>query len=46
MLKIHHVIPILCVANVTASIRYYTEVLGFERSWDWGDPPTFGAAVS
>jgi uncharacterized glyoxalase superfamily protein PhnB len=42
--------PILNVANVAASLRYYTEVLGFACSWTWtpttgfgqtAEPPTF-----
>jgi len=41
-MKFHHVTPILYCSNVVNSIRYYTEVLGFENSWDWGTPPTFG----
>lgn len=24
-------------------MRYYTEKLLFQKLWDWGDPPTFGA---
>jgi len=41
-MKFHHVTPILYSRNVIDSIRYYTEVLGFENSWNWGTPPTFG----
>ena len=32
--------PILPVADVAASIRFYREVLGFRIGWTWGDPPT------
>jgi len=46
MLKISQVVPILNVSDVAASLRYYTEVLGFESQWDWGTPPTFGGACS
>jgi len=35
-------VPILNVRNVPASIDYYVHKLGFEKEWDWGDPPTFG----
>jgi catechol 2,3-dioxygenase-like lactoylglutathione lyase family enzyme len=35
-------VPILNVKNVTASIAYYVEKLGFYKEWDWGSPPTFG----
>lgn len=41
-MKFNCVIPILYSANVPASLRYYTEVLGFEEHWGWGDPPDFG----
>jgi len=41
-MKFHHVTPILYSSNIVDSIRYYTEVLGFENSWNWGTPPTFG----
>jgi catechol 2,3-dioxygenase-like lactoylglutathione lyase family enzyme len=34
-------VPILNVRSVPASIEYYVHKLGFEREWDWGDPPTF-----
>jgi ankyrin repeat protein len=35
-------VPILNVRDVTASIAYYVEKLGFEKEWDWGNPPSFG----
>lgn len=34
--------PILNVKNFAASIDYYINKLGFEKKWDWGEPPTFG----
>lgn len=37
------VVPILRVQNIQESFRYYTEKLLFEKKWDWGDPPDFGA---
>src|SRR5882672_10944487 len=37
-----HIVPILNVKNVPASIGYYVDKLGFDKKWDWGDPPTFG----
>jgi uncharacterized glyoxalase superfamily protein PhnB/N-acetylglutamate synthase-like GNAT family acetyltransferase len=36
------IIPILYSADVVASIRYYTEVLGFKTSWTWDEPAGFG----
>jgi len=37
-----HAVPILYSADVLRSLSYYTEVLGFESRWEWGNPPTFG----
>lgn len=33
---------ILAVGDVVAAAKFYREVLGFEREWLWGDPPSFG----
>jgi ankyrin repeat protein len=33
--------PIFNVKDVSASIDYYVEKLGFELLWDWGNPPGF-----
>lgn len=35
--------PILYVRDFEEAIKYYREKLLFERLWDWGDPPSFGA---
>src|SRR5438445_3956152 len=35
--------PILCVHDCSESMNYYTQKLLFDRLWDWGDPPSFGA---
>src|SRR5579862_4097917 len=35
---------IFASSDVLATLAYYKEVLGFESSWTWGDPPTFGSA--
>lgn len=43
--KFDSLTPILNVADLAASVDYYTNVLGFEQDWDWGEPPTF-ASVS
>lgn len=34
--------PILYSTDIKKSLQYYTEVLGFENSWEWGDPVDFG----
>ncbi|MGB0562326.1 MAG: bleomycin resistance family protein [Spirulinaceae cyanobacterium] len=38
-------VPVLNVQNLTRSLNYYTNVLGFQKDWDWGEPPGF-ASVS
>ncbi len=38
-------IPILYSMDVLKSLKYYVEVLGFDKGWDWGDPPTFGGVI-
>jgi len=35
---------IFAAADIPATLRFYTEVLGFATSWAWGNPPTFGGA--
>lgn len=40
--KFECAIPILNVKNLQASMNYYVEKLGFEKKWDWGEPPDFG----
>jgi len=39
------VTPILSVSDFAASIDYYTQRMGFQKAWDWGDPPTFGCVI-
>jgi catechol 2,3-dioxygenase-like lactoylglutathione lyase family enzyme len=39
--RFEHIVPILDVSNIPASIDYYVDILGFDKKWDWGDPPTF-----
>ena len=34
-------IPILNVNDLATSLDYYVKKLGFEKKWDWGEPPTF-----
>jgi len=35
--------PILYVRDFTEAMNYYTGKLLFQRLWDWGTPPSFGA---
>ncbi len=37
--------PILYSKDVKKSLNYYTEVLAFDHSWEWGDPTDFGGVV-
>jgi catechol 2,3-dioxygenase-like lactoylglutathione lyase family enzyme len=37
--QLEGVVPILSVADLQASIEYYSSVLGFDVAWQWGDPP-------
>jgi uncharacterized glyoxalase superfamily protein PhnB len=39
--RLEHLVPVLNVGSVAASIDYYVNKLGFRKLWDWGDPPTF-----
>ncbi len=36
---------IFAAADIAATVDYYKNVLGFDSSWTWGEPPTF-AGVS
>lgn len=35
---------ILASADIEATLAYYKNVLGFDSTWTWGDPPSFGGA--
>lgn len=37
--------PILNVSDIEQSFEWF-EKLGWEKGWDWGDPPTFGGVCS
>lgn len=39
------VMPILNVSNMHESFAWF-EKLGWEKSWDWGEPPDFGSVCS
>ena len=41
-MKLVHITPILNVSNIGESFAWF-EKLGWKKSWDWGEPPTFGA---
>jgi uncharacterized glyoxalase superfamily protein PhnB len=37
-----HVEPVLAVKDVSATLRYWSDVLGFENTWSYGNPPNHG----
>jgi uncharacterized glyoxalase superfamily protein PhnB len=39
--RFEHVVPILAVRDIPASIAYYVDKLGFQKKWEWGEPPDF-----
>jgi len=41
----HRITPILNVSNLVESFEWF-ERLGWNKGWDWGDPPTFGGVCS
>ena len=45
-MKIESVIPVLYAEDVSRSLAYYTEVLGFEQKWAWDEPPTLGGVYT
>src|SRR6185295_6410720 len=44
-MRAHHLTPILNVSNIQESFAWF-EKLGWNKGWDWGDPPTFGGVCS
>jgi predicted N-acetyltransferase YhbS/uncharacterized glyoxalase superfamily protein PhnB len=38
-----HVEPVLAVKDVSETIVYWQNILGFPTKWTWGEPPTLGA---
>ena len=37
-----HVEPVLAVNNITETISYWQDILGFSSKWTWGEPPVHG----
>ena len=37
-----HAEPILAVKDITETIDYWHQVLGFPNKWTWGEPPNYG----
>jgi len=40
--ELHGLQPVLAVADLTASVRFYCDVLGLELDFLWGEPPNYG----
>jgi catechol 2,3-dioxygenase-like lactoylglutathione lyase family enzyme len=45
MMNIKGLTPILNVSNLKESFAWF-EKLGWQKHWDWGDPPNFGAVIN
>jgi catechol 2,3-dioxygenase-like lactoylglutathione lyase family enzyme len=41
----HRINPILNVSDILESFAWF-ERLGWQKGWDWGEPPTFGGVCS
>ena len=44
-MKVHILVPILNVSSFAASVQWF-EKFGWEKRWDWGEPPVFGCVAS
>jgi len=44
-MKVKRLTPILNVSNIVESFAWF-EKLGWQKGWDWGDPPTFGGVCN
>jgi len=34
-------VPVIATADVSNTVRYFEQTLGFEQQWTWGDPPVY-----
>ena len=44
-MKVERLIPILNVSNIEESFAWF-EKMGWQKGWDWGDPPDFGGVCN
>ncbi|HEV8506409.1 MAG TPA: GNAT family N-acetyltransferase [Chitinophagaceae bacterium] len=44
-LSLSHVEPVLAVKDVTETVEYWHQVLGFPNKWTWGEPPNHGGVT-
>ena len=42
---VHGLTPILNVSNIVESFAWF-EKMGWQKGWDWGNPPTFGGVCN
>jgi catechol 2,3-dioxygenase-like lactoylglutathione lyase family enzyme len=40
-MKVHSAVPVIATDDVVETVRYFEDVLGFEKEWVWGDPPVY-----
>ena len=40
-MKVQSAVPVIATEDVMETVRYFEEVLGFEKQWTWGDPPEY-----
>jgi uncharacterized glyoxalase superfamily protein PhnB len=41
-MKPESLVPVLYCEDVRRSVAYYKDVLGFPKSWEWDEDPSFG----
>jgi len=44
-MNVERLTPILNVSNIAETFAWF-EKLGWQKGWDWGDPPTFGGVCN
>jgi hypothetical protein len=44
-MKLERITPILNVSNIEESFAWF-EKIGWQKGWDWGEPPSFGGVCS
>jgi len=45
-MKVQLAVPVIATGDVTETVKYFEEVLGFAKQWIWGDPPTYAGLQS
>jgi uncharacterized glyoxalase superfamily protein PhnB len=36
-------VPVIGTADVTGTVRYFEQTLGFQKQWAWGEPPVYAS---